>query len=164
MNTATTTAPRFATPKDAPLAARNALRCWKTCATARSPHVPARWLAAPLWRAPQHHAMHTPKHPSASMTLRNWNVFGAALKSGDIGFAESYIAGDWTTPDLTELLKVFCANRQQVDAIIFGTWLGACCTASNTCCTTTAAPTAAKTSTPTTTWATRFTGCGWTRP
>ena len=45
--------------------------------------------------------------------LRNWNVCRAALKSGDIGFAESYIAGDWTTPDLTELLELFIANRQR---------------------------------------------------
>ena len=48
----------------------------------------------------------------------------AALKSGDIGFAESFIAGDWSTPNLTELLKVFSANRQEVDAMIFGTWFG----------------------------------------
>ncbi|HQY39298.1 MAG TPA: SAM-dependent methyltransferase, partial [Giesbergeria sp.] len=36
--------------------------------------------------------------PAAAITLRNWNVCSAALRSGDIGFAESYIAGDWTTP------------------------------------------------------------------
>ena len=30
--------------------------------------------------------------PSAAITLKNWNVCSAALKSGDIGFAESYIA------------------------------------------------------------------------
>ena len=42
--------------------------------------------------------------PSAAITLKNWNVCSAALKSGDIGFAESYIAGDWTTPHLTDLL------------------------------------------------------------
>ena len=29
-----------------------------------------------------------------------------------------------STPNLTELLKVFSANRQQVDAMIFGTWAG----------------------------------------
>ena len=32
--------------------------------------------------------------PMASLHLLNWNVCGAALKSGDIGFAESFIAGD----------------------------------------------------------------------
>ena len=47
------------------------------------------------------------EQPMASLHLINWNVCSAALKSGDIGFAESYIAGDWTTPHLTELLRVF---------------------------------------------------------
>jgi hypothetical protein len=51
-------------------------------------------------------------------------VCSAALKSGDIGFAESYIAGDWTTPHLTDLLKLLIANRQQVEGVIYGTWAG----------------------------------------
>ena len=62
--------------------------------------------------------------PQASLHLLNWNVCSAALKSGDIGFAESYIAGDWTTPHLTDLLQVFIVNRQEVEDMIYGTWLG----------------------------------------
>jgi cyclopropane-fatty-acyl-phospholipid synthase len=62
--------------------------------------------------------------PAAAITFKNWNVCSAALKSGDIGFAESYIAGDWTTPHLTDLLKLFIANRQQVEGVIYGTWAG----------------------------------------
>ena len=62
--------------------------------------------------------------PQASLHLLNWNVCSAALKSGDIGFAESYIAGDWTTPHLTELLQVFILNRKEVEDVIYGTWLG----------------------------------------
>ena len=62
--------------------------------------------------------------PMASLHLLNWNVCTAALKSGDIGFAESYIAGDWTTPHLAELLRVFILNRQEVEDVIYGTWLG----------------------------------------
>ena len=62
--------------------------------------------------------------PMASLHLLNWNVCGAALKSGDIGFAESFIAGDWTTPHLTELLRVFIVNRKEVEDVIYGTWLG----------------------------------------
>jgi len=62
--------------------------------------------------------------PTASLRLNNWNVCGAALRSGDIGFAESYIAGDWTTPHLTELLRVLVINRKEVEDIIYGTWLG----------------------------------------
>jgi hypothetical protein len=62
--------------------------------------------------------------PRASMRLANWNVFGAALKSGDIGFAESYIAGDWATGDLAALLELFIANRDAVESMIYGSWWG----------------------------------------
>ena len=62
--------------------------------------------------------------PHATLHLNNWNVFSAALKSGDIGFAESYIAGDWTTPDLTALLRVLVQNRTEVEQVIFGSWWG----------------------------------------
>ena len=64
------------------------------------------------------------QNPQASLHLLNWNVCSAALKSGDIGFAESYIAGDWTTPHLTELLQVFIVNRKEVEDVIYGTWIG----------------------------------------
>jgi len=62
--------------------------------------------------------------PHAAITLKNWNVCSAALKSGDIGFAECYIAGDWTTPQLTDLLRVFICNRHEVESVIYGNWLG----------------------------------------
>ena len=62
--------------------------------------------------------------PRAALRLRNWNVCSAVLRSGDIGFAESYIAGDWTTPDLTALLTLFIANRDEVEAIVYGSWWG----------------------------------------
>ena len=124
MNTVTVAARRTGAPKGAPAAARTALRLLQNLRHgALTLHLPD-GSQRRFGEHPQQHAMHTPQHPSASMTLNNWNVFGAALKSGDIGFAESYIAGDWSTPNLTELLKVFSANRQQVDAMIFGTWAG----------------------------------------
>ena len=62
--------------------------------------------------------------PHATLHLHNWNAFGAALKSGDIGFAESFIDGDWTTPDLTALLRVLVQNRSAVEQAIFGSWWG----------------------------------------
>jgi len=124
MNTATRTAQGIAFPKNAPAAARSALRLLQNLRHgALTLHLPD-GSQRRFGEHPQQHALHTPQHPSASITLHNWNVFGAALKSGDIGFAESYIAGDWSTPNLTELLKVFAANRQALDAIIFGNWLG----------------------------------------
>ncbi|MEO7335537.1 MAG: cyclopropane-fatty-acyl-phospholipid synthase family protein [Caldimonas sp.] len=62
--------------------------------------------------------------PRASMRLANWNVFGAALRAGDIGFAESFVAGDWHSPDLPALLELFIANRESVEAVIYGSWWG----------------------------------------
>ena len=62
--------------------------------------------------------------PRTSIRLRDWRVCSAALKSGDIGFAESYIAGDWSSPDLTALLTLLVANRDEVEAIIYGSWWG----------------------------------------
>jgi cyclopropane-fatty-acyl-phospholipid synthase len=62
--------------------------------------------------------------PLASLHLHNWNPCSAALRSGDIGFAESYIAGDWTTPNLSDLLQVLIANRNEVEDVIYGSWLG----------------------------------------
>lgn len=60
----------------------------------------------------------------ARLELRNWSVAAAALRSGDIGFAETYIAGDWTTPDLAAVLRVMLANRQALEDIIHGSWAG----------------------------------------
>jgi cyclopropane-fatty-acyl-phospholipid synthase len=62
--------------------------------------------------------------PHASLHLHNWNVCSAALKSGDIGFAESFIAGDWSTSNLTDLLRVLIQNRTEVESAIYGTWAG----------------------------------------
>lgn len=62
--------------------------------------------------------------PHASLVLHNWQPLNAALKSGDIGFAESFIAGHWSTPNLTELLRVLIGNRTQIEGVIYGTWFG----------------------------------------
>lgn len=66
----------------------------------------------------------TPEGPRAALRLHNWNVCALALKSGDIGFAESYIAGDWTTPDLPALIRLFIANREDIESVVYGTWWG----------------------------------------
>ncbi|MFM8898419.1 MAG: class I SAM-dependent methyltransferase [Burkholderiales bacterium] len=60
----------------------------------------------------------------AAMRLHQWNVCAAVLKSGDIGLAESFFKGDWTTPDLPRLLKLFLANREELESLVFGSWWG----------------------------------------
>jgi len=60
----------------------------------------------------------------ATLHLHNWTPLTEALKSGDIGFAESYIAGDWTTTNLADLLQLLVANRRDMEEVIYGHWLG----------------------------------------
>lgn len=62
--------------------------------------------------------------PAASLVLKDWTPCSAALKSGDIGFAESYIGGHWQTDDLAALLQVFIDNRRALEQAIYGSWWG----------------------------------------
>ena len=62
--------------------------------------------------------------PFASIQIHDWAVCTETLKSGDIGFAEGYMRGDWTSPSLTDLLRVMIRNRRVMDDVIFGHWLG----------------------------------------
>jgi cyclopropane-fatty-acyl-phospholipid synthase len=62
--------------------------------------------------------------PHASIRLANWKVCGASLSRGDIGFAESWISGDWQTDSLPALLKVLLANRDVIERAIYGHWWG----------------------------------------
>jgi cyclopropane-fatty-acyl-phospholipid synthase len=62
--------------------------------------------------------------PTADIQLANWNVFGAALKRGDIGFAETYAAGDWSSTDPARVLVFFVRNRAAVERVIYGSFWG----------------------------------------
>ncbi len=62
--------------------------------------------------------------PVASLAVSDWSVFNASLKSGDIGFAEGYRDGLWSTPDLAALLRLFIRNRQALEELVYGHWLG----------------------------------------
>jgi len=110
-----------------------------TIATASEQHMPAsaRRVVALLQRL-QHGTLHvqwpngdvqqfgqpSPTGLNATLHLHNWNPLTQALKSGDIGFAESYIAGEWTTANLADLLQLLVANRRDMDELIFGNWFG----------------------------------------
>lgn len=60
----------------------------------------------------------------ADMTIHDLNVMMATIKYGDIGFAESYISGEWETNDLTAVLDLLVQNRDQLSTAIYGSWLG----------------------------------------
>ena len=62
--------------------------------------------------------------PHAQIRLLNWNVFGASMSRGDIGFAESWIDGDWQTDSLATLLSLLAANHQTLERAVYGRWWG----------------------------------------
>jgi cyclopropane-fatty-acyl-phospholipid synthase len=59
-----------------------------------------------------------------NLTLKSWDPCIAVMKSGDIGFAESFISQQWHTDDLTGLLKLFIYNRNALETAIYGSWWG----------------------------------------
>ncbi|MGL4575742.1 MAG: class I SAM-dependent methyltransferase [Burkholderiaceae bacterium] len=62
--------------------------------------------------------------PHAAVNVMSWQVFDRVIKSGDIGFAESYMDGEFTTDDLAKLLTLLNANRQAIDTALYGSWWG----------------------------------------
>lgn len=62
--------------------------------------------------------------PSVGLNLRNWKLAAAVLKSGDIGFAETFINGDWDSDDLPALMELLSRNRATVEKLIYGSWWG----------------------------------------
>lgn len=48
----------------------------------------------------------------ATLILHRWRALRRLILNGDIGFAEGFIEGDWTTPDLTTLIRFAAQNRE----------------------------------------------------
>ncbi len=59
-----------------------------------------------------------------TLTLANWDLFSASMRSGDIGFAESYIDGSWSTDNLTGLIALLVRNRATMESLVYGSWWG----------------------------------------
>ncbi len=62
--------------------------------------------------------------PSASISVRDWAVFEDALRRGDVGFAEGWIDGRWSTDSLSRLLSLLVINRRALESAVYGTWWG----------------------------------------
>jgi cyclopropane-fatty-acyl-phospholipid synthase len=60
----------------------------------------------------------------AALRVHDWQMADRTLASGDIGFAESYIAGEWDSPDLSGLLTLLLAERSEIERLVYGTWWG----------------------------------------
>lgn len=60
--------------------------------------------------------------PDAILELRNNRTFRRVLTGGDVGFAEGYIAGDWTSPNLAALIALAAENVARLDRTFEGFW------------------------------------------
>jgi cyclopropane-fatty-acyl-phospholipid synthase len=60
--------------------------------------------------------------PHAHIEISDWRLFDEVLARGDIGLADSYIAGDWHSPDLAALLTLLASNRDALANAVYGQW------------------------------------------
>ena len=58
----------------------------------------------------------------ASITIHNLRIVSRMLASGDIGLAESYVAGEWDSPNLVALLMLGAANGDVLSDALEGSW------------------------------------------
>ena len=56
----------------------------------------------------------------ARMEVRDGRFVRRVLATGDVGFADSYIAGEWDSPDLARLLTAFSANFDGISRLMDG--------------------------------------------
>jgi cyclopropane-fatty-acyl-phospholipid synthase len=62
--------------------------------------------------------------PHAEVVLKNWKLPRRAFAAGTIGVAESYVDGDWESPDVTAFLELFVVNGETGEAVAGGSnWL-----------------------------------------
>jgi cyclopropane-fatty-acyl-phospholipid synthase len=66
--------------------------------------------------------------PQAALTLHRWRPLGRLLLRGDLGLAESYRDGDWSSPDLVALLEFGSRNEARWGSVLDGSrvarWMG----------------------------------------
>ena len=55
--------------------------------------------------------------PNAEVTLNNWKLPARAFSGGTIGVAESYMDGDWDSPDVTSFLELFVVNVEAGETV-----------------------------------------------
>jgi cyclopropane-fatty-acyl-phospholipid synthase len=61
--------------------------------------------------------------PQATLTLHNWKPVWKISTGGDIGLAESFHDGDWSSPDLVALLQLGLANEATCKTHMDAGWL-----------------------------------------
>lgn len=55
--------------------------------------------------------------PQAEIVVHNRAAFGKVLTGGTIASGEAFIDGDWSTPDLTQVTRLFSANMDSMESM-----------------------------------------------
>jgi cyclopropane-fatty-acyl-phospholipid synthase len=58
--------------------------------------------------------------PRATLILHRWRTMRRLMLGGDVGFAEAYIDGDWSTPDLATLVELAARNENALSEVTAG--------------------------------------------
>ena len=58
--------------------------------------------------------------PNAMVQVHNFEFAKRAIAGGDVGFAESYMDQEWSTPDLTSVLEFFSENFEAAGQLAVG--------------------------------------------
>ncbi len=58
--------------------------------------------------------------PEASIVIHRWRALRRLMLAGDVGFAEAYMDGDWTTTDLTAVIQLVAENYAALESAIGG--------------------------------------------
>lgn len=58
--------------------------------------------------------------PEAVLIFHKWRALRRLITGGDIGFAEAYIAGEWSTPNLSTLIEMLAKNCDYLERAILG--------------------------------------------
>lgn len=68
---------------------------------------------------------HAGAEPGATAVLRinDWGVLPAISRRGDLGFAETYRDGRWTTDDLVAVIRFACDNEAALRRVLSGSWV-----------------------------------------
>ena len=53
----------------------------------------------------------------AVVKVNDSRLYSRVLSGGSVGYAEAYVEGDWETPDLTAVIRVFCRNMATLEKL-----------------------------------------------
>ncbi len=58
--------------------------------------------------------------PEGVLKIHDWRFFKMVVQGGDVGVGEAFMAGYWSSPDVTTFLKVFCINQAYIMEVLQG--------------------------------------------